>query len=101
MASNSPTQATTHLPTAIPEWVSTKAKTAITDSRVSPLQICSLPITDRFRRLPLSTFFHAEEYSIDRYFVLRYSVPVNSDFFENWVTQLRKGMLELCVMNAI
>jgi PadR family transcriptional regulator PadR len=26
---------------------------------------------------------------------------VESEFFENWVTQLRKGMLELCVMNAI
>jgi PadR family transcriptional regulator PadR len=26
---------------------------------------------------------------------------VESEFFENWVTQLRKGMLELCVLNAI
>lgn len=26
---------------------------------------------------------------------------MDSDFFDNWVTQLRKGMLELCVLNAI
>ena len=26
---------------------------------------------------------------------------MESEFFENWVTQLRKGMLELCVLNAI
>lgn len=26
---------------------------------------------------------------------------MESDFFENWVTQLRKGMLEFCVLNAI
>jgi PadR family transcriptional regulator PadR len=32
---------------------------------------------------------------------LHYSSAVPSDFFENWVTQLRKGMLEFCVLNAI
>ena len=26
---------------------------------------------------------------------------MGSEFFENWVTQLRKGMLEFCVLNAI
>ena len=26
---------------------------------------------------------------------------METEFFDNWVTQLRKGMLELCVMNAI
>ena len=26
---------------------------------------------------------------------------VDSAFFDNWVTQLRKGMLELCILNSI
>ena len=26
---------------------------------------------------------------------------VNDRFFDNWSTQLRKGMLELCILNAI
>jgi PadR family transcriptional regulator PadR len=26
---------------------------------------------------------------------------MDGDFFENWVTQLRKGMLELCILNAV
>ena len=25
----------------------------------------------------------------------------SSPFFENWVTQIRKGMLELCILNAL
>ena len=27
--------------------------------------------------------------------------PMNDRFFDNWSTQLRKGMLELCILNAI
>jgi len=31
-----------------------------------------------------------------------YILPImENKFFENWATQLRKGMLELCVLNAI
>ena len=30
-----------------------------------------------------------------------YSVIMESRFFENWSTQLRKGMLELCILNAM
>jgi len=26
---------------------------------------------------------------------------MSTDFFENWTTQLRKGLLELCILNAI
>jgi PadR family transcriptional regulator, regulatory protein PadR len=26
---------------------------------------------------------------------------VDTPFFDNWVTQLRKGMLELCILNSI
>ena len=26
---------------------------------------------------------------------------MDMEFFENWATQLRKGMLELCILNAI
>jgi PadR family transcriptional regulator, regulatory protein PadR len=26
---------------------------------------------------------------------------MNDEFFENWTTQLRKGVLELCILNAI
>ena len=26
---------------------------------------------------------------------------MSSEFFENWTTQLRKGLLELCILNAI
>ena len=32
---------------------------------------------------------------------MRYSVVMDDRFFDNWSTQLRKGMLELCVLNAI
>lgn len=32
---------------------------------------------------------------------MQYSVPVDTPFFDNWVTQLRKGMLELCILNSI
>ena len=30
-----------------------------------------------------------------------YSICMESRFFENWSTQLRKGMLELCILNAM
>ena len=30
-----------------------------------------------------------------------YSTGMNDRFFENWTTQLRKGLLEFCVLNAI
>lgn len=28
-------------------------------------------------------------------------MSANSDFFENWTVQVRKGLLELCVLNAL
>ena len=30
-----------------------------------------------------------------------YSEIMDNRFFDNWATQLRKGMLELCILNAI
>jgi PadR family transcriptional regulator PadR len=30
-----------------------------------------------------------------------YSVSMNNNFFDNWSTQLRKGMLEFCILNSI
>lgn len=30
-----------------------------------------------------------------------YSVLVSSEFEDNWATQLRKGLIELCVLNAL
>ena len=38
---------------------------------------------------------------IDSYLALHYSGGVNAERFEKWVTQLRKGMLELCILNAM
>ena len=38
---------------------------------------------------------------IDRYLALLYSAIMDNRFFDNWSTQLRKGMLELCILNAI
>ena len=32
---------------------------------------------------------------------MHYSPAVNEASFINWITQLRKGMLELCILNAI
>jgi len=33
---------------------------------------------------------------------MQYSpLTVDSAFFDNWVTQLRKGMLELCILNSM
>src|SRR4030095_2634426 len=32
---------------------------------------------------------------------MHYSDPVDAAFFDNWITQLRKGMLELCILNSI
>ena len=40
-------------------------------------------------------------YFIDRYLVMLYTVFMEDKFFENWATQLRKGMLELCILNSI
>ena len=30
-----------------------------------------------------------------------YSLNMKMDFFDNWITQLRKGMLQLCILNAM
>jgi PadR family transcriptional regulator PadR len=38
---------------------------------------------------------------IDRYLAMPYSDVMDNRFFDNWSTQLRKGMLELCILNAI
>jgi len=38
---------------------------------------------------------------VDSYLVIPYSSRVETPFFENWVTQLRKGMLELCILNSL
>ena len=32
---------------------------------------------------------------------MQYSVLVNSEFDDNWTTQVRKGVIELCVLNAL
>ncbi len=32
---------------------------------------------------------------------MHYSGDMDDRFFDNWSTQLRKGMLELCILNAI
>ncbi len=32
---------------------------------------------------------------------MHYSCGMDDRFFDNWSTQLRKGMLELCILNAI
>ncbi len=32
---------------------------------------------------------------------MRYSNNMSSFFFDNWTTQLRKGVLELCILNAL
>ncbi len=32
---------------------------------------------------------------------MHYSHCMSDKFFDNWATQLRKGMLELCILNAI
>jgi len=40
-------------------------------------------------------------YFIDRYLVMLYTEFMEDKFFENWATQLRKGMLELCILNSI
>ena len=41
------------------------------------------------------------ELGIDSYLAIHYSGGVNFDLFEKWVTQLRKGVLELCILNAM
>jgi len=38
---------------------------------------------------------------IDRYLVMLYSECMNAKFFDNWTNQLRKGVLELCILNDI
>jgi PadR family transcriptional regulator, regulatory protein PadR len=37
---------------------------------------------------------------IDRYLAWHYCIEV-PDFYENWTTQLRKGLLELAILNAL
>lgn len=32
---------------------------------------------------------------------MRYTVIMDNRFFDNWSTQLRKGMLELCILNIM
>jgi PadR family transcriptional regulator PadR len=46
-------------------------------------------------------FFEILVNCIDRYSVIHHSTLMNDRFFDNWSTQLRKGMLELCILNAI
>jgi PadR family transcriptional regulator PadR len=38
---------------------------------------------------------------MDIYYVMRYSDVVSSEFEDNWTTQVRKGVIELCVLNAL
>jgi PadR family transcriptional regulator PadR len=40
-------------------------------------------------------------YVIDRYLAMLYTAFMEDRFFDNWATQLRKGMLELCILNSI
>jgi PadR family transcriptional regulator PadR len=39
--------------------------------------------------------------SIDSYLALQYSPDMDADFLANWTTQMRKGLLELCVLAAL
>ena len=39
--------------------------------------------------------------SLDKYLVMWHSAPMSQRFFDNWTTQLRKGLLTLCVLNSI
>jgi len=39
--------------------------------------------------------------AIDRYLVMLYTWHMESPVLDNWKTQLRKGILELCVLNAM
>ena len=38
---------------------------------------------------------------IDSYLALPYSVGMDADFLANWTTQMRKGLLELCVLATL
>jgi len=38
---------------------------------------------------------------IDRYLAMPYTVTMKNRFLDNWATQLRKGVLEFCILNAI
>jgi len=38
---------------------------------------------------------------IDRYLAMQYSIFMDNQFFNNWSTQIRKGMHGLCILNAI
>jgi PadR family transcriptional regulator PadR len=38
---------------------------------------------------------------IDSYLVLHYSAVMDADFLSNWTTQMRKGLLELCVLMVL
>jgi len=41
------------------------------------------------------------DYSIDCYLALHYSECMDNEFFSNWTTQIRKGVLELSILSAI
>lgn len=44
-------------------------------------------------------FYHVP--AIDSYLALPYSIDMDADFLANWTTQLRKGLLELCVLATL
>jgi PadR family transcriptional regulator PadR len=50
-------------------------------------------ISQKLRRRPL--------FLIDSYLVIEYSEGMDASFLGNWTTQLRKGILELCILDAI
>lgn len=43
----------------------------------------------------------ARQRSIDSYLVKQHSCAVDDPYLENWATQVRKGVLDLCILNAI
>jgi PadR family transcriptional regulator, regulatory protein PadR len=61
-------------------------------------------INDSFKtkKIRLRQLIISKKYvnSIDRYYAMLYSGGMNR-FVDNWATQLRKGILEVCILNAI
>jgi PadR family transcriptional regulator PadR len=49
----------------------------------------------------MKNFLEKSLYGIDRYLAILYTNCMEDRFFDNWATQLRKGMLELCILNSI
>src|SRR5690348_9889842 len=43
----------------------------------------------------------AQDSCLDCYLAMQYTATMDTAFFANWTTQLRKGILELCVLSAI